>query len=149
MTRDLILGFAVAALALIGVFGAMCYLHGKRSTMLDLLELEREIQRSVANTVAAEREIQFLYMLQDIAFCESSLEHDAENGSAYGIFQFKRATFDWMSDILDMQGLNYNLPKHQWVLAEEAFRRGLGTHWECCTMSEDCLAYTNAVREGL
>jgi hypothetical protein len=79
LPRDLILGFAVAALALYA--GIVTIQHNRLQEVY-----QTTMQSAIAN------------VLWDVAICESGLRHDAKNGGAFGLFQFKEKTFDWMRD---------------------------------------------------
>ncbi len=64
--------------------------------------------------------------------CESGYIHDVygDHNKAYGLLQFHKNTFLWMSS-LEKEKLNYTNPEHQIKLFAWALSTGLGKHWTC------------------
>ncbi len=69
-----------------------------------------------------------------VAFCESSNRHTGlwgDEGLAYGKFQFHERTFNWLSDISNIDNLNWKDKYHQRLLFQWAVENSWGHLWTC------------------
>jgi len=64
--------------------------------------------------------------------CESSWKEDAvgDGGRAYGLAQFHRPTWDWLTE-LSGKDLDYKNPQHQIELLTWAIENGRSYLWTC------------------
>jgi len=75
-----------------------------------------------------------------VANCESGLNNCAVNraGKSYGLFQFKKST--WQDSYLNPEyhQKDYWDPKWAAMATAEMWSRGLSTHWDCCCPTWGC-----------
>ena len=73
------------------------------------------------------------YVIQKIVMCESSGKHEGtwgDGGKSYGIVQFQKRTFDWLSKEAGMEG-EWKNEQDQLNLMSWALDNGYGDHWTC------------------
>jgi hypothetical protein len=86
--------------------------------------------------IKTDRIYEINFVLERMAFYESSFnvrargDFDGKRYLAYGLYQFHRPTFSWLSRISGNSGLEYKNPDHQRVVAEWAVLHGYGYLWK-------------------
>ncbi len=72
---------------------------------------------------------------QRLITCESRWKADAEgdNGTSFGLLQFKQATFDHFTEKYGMADAEIQNPHHQIDLAARMIANGHLDHWKNCS----------------
>jgi hypothetical protein len=98
----------------------------------DILEIRKELNDIALRLNNIEERLDKWAKLYDIADCESKLDHNAtgDNGRAFGILQFHKQTFDWLSRKAQVNG-DYFSKRDQIALGLWAFDNGYGYLWTC------------------
>lgn len=92
-------------------------------------------QQGYADAIQKTREIQINFVLERMAFYESTYrtkvwgDCDGTRCLAFGLYQFHRATFNWLAHLSANKGLNWKNPEHQRVIASWAIQHGYGHLW--------------------
>ncbi|MFM8592993.1 MAG: transglycosylase SLT domain-containing protein [Chloroflexota bacterium] len=124
---------SVVALTGLRVPGASAAVRGNCRTVPE--DQIRSLIRKAANKYGVNYET-----LLCVAMCESGLNNCAVNraGKSYGLFQFKKAT--WQDRYLNPEynDKDYWDPKWSALATAEMWSRGLSTHWDCCCPHWGC-----------
>ena len=76
--------------------------------------------------------IEVLKKMHKVIECESNYKHEVygDGGKAYGIAQFHKPTFHWLSKKAGLK-LKYRNRGHQILLLKWAIENGKGKYWTC------------------